>query len=259
MAGSLPDQLTPYWDNTQGVFLGPNQKQAGSVETMSAKVSPSLDMFPGFQATGASGTIPLGIAQKAGTILAASVAAITPLTGNDTYTLDVKKNGVTILSAPIALLSSTAARVAVNGALTVTTCLPGDFFEAVATYTHGTGTAPLNVAFEVAMLEEQGSVTVPIGIATRAGIIKDVRVAAITPLTGNATYTVDVKQNGVTVLTAPMALLSGTAARASVAGALAVANTPVAVGDFFEAVIVSTPGTGTPPLNMLAQIQFILN
>lgn len=103
------------------------------------------------------------------------------------------------------------------------------------------------------------SVTLPLGIATRAGIIKDVRVAAITPLTGNATYTVDIKKNGVTILTAPMALLAATAARVSVVGTLAVTNTPVAVGDFFEAVVVFAIGTGTAPLNVVAQVQLLQN
>lgn len=103
------------------------------------------------------------------------------------------------------------------------------------------------------------SATIPLGITSRAGIVKDVRVAAITPLTTNDTYTVDIRKNGVTILTAPMALLAGTAARASIVGVLAVANTPLAVGDFLEAVIVYTHGTGTAPLNVIAQLQAILN
>lgn len=103
------------------------------------------------------------------------------------------------------------------------------------------------------------SATVPLGIATRAGFLVDTRVAAITPLTGNATYTVDIRKNGTTVLSAAIGLLTTTAARASVVGALAVANTPVAAGDFFEAVITNTPGTGAAPANIVFQMQLIQN
>ncbi len=103
------------------------------------------------------------------------------------------------------------------------------------------------------------SATVVLGIATRAGQVADVRVAAITPLTGNATYTVDIHKNGVSILSAPMALLSTTAARVSVAGVLAASPTTVAVGDFFEAVIVDTPGTGTAPAQIAFQVQLIAN
>lgn len=103
------------------------------------------------------------------------------------------------------------------------------------------------------------STTIPLGIASRTGKLQDARIAAITPLTGNATYTVDIRRNGVTILTAPIALLTTTGARISVAGTLIASPPLVAVGDFFEAVIVNTPGTGTAPANILMQVAMILN
>ncbi len=137
-------QLTPYWDSQNKVLQGPSNTPSGSVE-----------IFTTVQATGASVTVPLGIASRAGLVKDVRVAAITPLTGNDTYTVDIRKNGTTILSAVMSLLSTTAARISVVGAQAVanTPVAIGDFFEAVITYTHGTGTAPANVVAQVQLLQ----------------------------------------------------------------------------------------------------------
>lgn len=135
------DQLTPYWNPVTQGFEGPGNVPGASNEIL------------GFnQATGASATIPLGIAHRAGKIIDARIAAITPLTGNDTYTVDIRKNGVTVLSAVIAAANTDTARQSKTGVLTVTSVAAGDFFEAVATYTHGTGTAPLNVQIQVGLI-----------------------------------------------------------------------------------------------------------
>ncbi len=138
------DQLVGFWDPIAQQFQGPGNVPAGSVE-----------IFAGTQATGASGTVPLGIASRAGIIKDCRVAAITPLGAGDTYTVDIRRNGTTILTAPMALLSSTAARASVVGTLaaSLAAVAVGDFFEAVATYTHATGTAPANVVFQVQLIE----------------------------------------------------------------------------------------------------------
>lgn len=140
----MADQLVPFWDYSNQQCQGPNNVPSGSVE-----------IFAASQATGASGTVPLGIASRVGQVKDVRVAAITPLTGNDTYTVDIKKNGVTVLTAPMALLSGTAARASVVGALAAspTAVAVGDFFEATVTYTHGTGTAPLEVLFQVQLIQ----------------------------------------------------------------------------------------------------------
>lgn len=135
------DQLVPYWDTVNQQFQGPGNVPGGSNE-----------IFGVNQATGASATIPLGIATRAGKILDARIAAITPLTGNDTYTVDIRKNGVTVLSAAIAATNADTARQSKVGVLTVTSVAVGDFFEAVVTYSHGTGTAPLNVQIQLALV-----------------------------------------------------------------------------------------------------------
>lgn len=137
----MTDQLIPYWDATNQQLQGPGNTPSGSVQAL-----------VGTQATAASATVVLGIAPRAGKISDARVAAITPLTGNATYTVDIHQNGVSILSAPMALTSGTAARASVVGALSSTTVAAGDYFEAVIVDTPGTGTAPAQVAFQVALI-----------------------------------------------------------------------------------------------------------
>ncbi|MBF6591128.1 MAG: hypothetical protein IVW57_11465 [Ktedonobacterales bacterium] len=143
----MSDQLVGYWNASNAQFEGPANTPSASVET-----------FVGFQATGASATnFPLGIASRAGLLKDVRVAAITPLTGNDIYTVDIKKNGVSVLvgGTPISLLSSTAARISVVGSLdpTKTAIADGDFLEAAITFTHNTGTGPLNVVFQAQLLQ----------------------------------------------------------------------------------------------------------
>ena len=141
----MADQLTPYWDAVNKQFLGPANVPGASVENL-----------VGIQTTGATATIPLGIATRAGVIKDVRVAAIVPLGAPDTFTVDVKQNGTTILSGgPLALLSSTTARTSVVGTLATVNApvAAGDFFEAVITYTHTSGTAPTGVVAQVQLLQ----------------------------------------------------------------------------------------------------------
>lgn len=139
------DQCTPYWDAGNAQLQGPGNVPHGSVEILAQN-----------QATAASGTIILGIATRPGKVADVRIAAITPLTGNATYTVDVRKNGATILTAPLALSAATAARASVVGTLNTlgkATVASGDFFEAVITDTPGAGTAPANVAIQAQLLQ----------------------------------------------------------------------------------------------------------
>lgn len=138
------DQKTPYWDAVATRL---------AVGSASGPVyDASIELLLGVQAAAASGTVVLGVAPRAGQITDARVAAITPLTGNATYTVDIHKNGVSILSAVLALSTGTAARASVVGALATTSVAAGDFFEAVVTNTPGTGAAPANIVFQVQLL-----------------------------------------------------------------------------------------------------------
>ena len=84
-------------------------------------------------------------ASGAGTVNAFVAGAVVLLTGNDTCTIDLKKNGTTVLSAPIALSSSDTSRVAKTGTVTSAAFVAGDVFEVVITATHNTGTLPKGV------------------------------------------------------------------------------------------------------------------
>jgi hypothetical protein len=78
------------------------------------------------------GTVGALISLKAGTIVACIGAA--------TITVDLKKNGTTMLTAPITLNSSNTARVMAAATISVTAMAAGDFLELVITATAGGGT-----------------------------------------------------------------------------------------------------------------------
>jgi len=64
---------------------------------------------------------------------------ISVCTGNATVTVDVKKNGTTILSSTISLSSSQSNRDEVAGTLSVTSMVAADILEVVVTVDVGTG------------------------------------------------------------------------------------------------------------------------
>lgn len=227
-----------------------------------ARPSLSEEVFSFQQIAAASATQTLGIADAAGVVNQARIAAITPLTTGATYTADIKKNGSSILTAAMALLSSTAARASVIGTLSSPPVIvqPGDFFETVITKATGGGADPANISIQVSiLLELAGAQRIPLGIAPGAGVVYDARISNLTPLTGNDTLTVDFQKNGTSILVGatPISLTATSAARQSISGA--VATTSVAPGDYFEAVVVPTHGTGTMPQGLMYQVALLLN
>lgn len=107
-----------------------------------------------------SGTVatrraPLFIAYQDGTItLARAVITQTAAVGGATLSIDILKNGSTILSAPIAMSSSTALRTAVTGTLSSAAVAAGDVFEVSVTATTGGGTLPVGLITELIFDEE---------------------------------------------------------------------------------------------------------
>lgn len=88
----------------------------------------------------------LFVARRSGTVNEVLAGSIAAAIGDSTVTLDVKKNGTTILSAVITLDNSNTARVAELGAISGGgTFVAGDWFETVITATVGTGTLPTGV------------------------------------------------------------------------------------------------------------------
>lgn len=92
---------------------------------------------------GATGTL---LSVKAGTVVACIGAA--------TITVDVKKNGTTVLSGVITLDSTNTARVAEAGTLSVTTLAAGDLLEVVVVATAGGGTLGTGLFVEVRWAED---------------------------------------------------------------------------------------------------------
>lgn len=89
----------------------------------------------------------LFVAKRAGTITSFLAGSIAAAIGDSTVTIDLKKNGTTILSSTIVLDSSNTARVAEDGTLNgaSTAFVAGDWFEVVITISAGTGTLPTGV------------------------------------------------------------------------------------------------------------------
>lgn len=96
------------------------------------------------------------VAYGAGTVIAFRAGSIAIAVGGATVTLDLKKNGTTVLSAVITLDTGNVARVAEAGTVSVTAYAAGDVFEVVATATAGGGTLPTGL-FAHAVFNENPS------------------------------------------------------------------------------------------------------
>lgn len=80
-----------------------------------------------------------------GALVQFEAGCVVPATGSDTCTVDLKKNGTTVLSAPITIDSSTVARTPSQGTFASTTLADGDWLEVAFDYTSTGGTAPKGV------------------------------------------------------------------------------------------------------------------
>lgn len=73
-------------------------------------------------------------------IVSVRAGSIGVCTGNATMTVDVRKNGATILASPITLNSSNSPRVSVAGTIATAAGAANDLYEVVITVNAGTGT-----------------------------------------------------------------------------------------------------------------------
>lgn len=89
-----------------------------------------------------------------GTLLSFKAGSIAAAVGNATCTVDLKKNGTTVLSSVITLDNANTARVSEAGTLSVTTLAAGDLLEVVVDGTVGTGTLPTGVYCEARWAED---------------------------------------------------------------------------------------------------------
>jgi hypothetical protein len=89
-----------------------------------------------------------------GAILAIHAGSIVAAIGAATVTIDLKKNGATVLTGVVTLNNANTARVAVAGTLATTTLVAGDWLELVITATAGGGTLPTGLFVMVTLNED---------------------------------------------------------------------------------------------------------
>ena len=97
------------------------------------------------------------VANRAGTVNSVKAGSIAAAIGDSTVTIDIKKNGSTILSAVITLDSSNTARITEAGTISrAGTFVAGDWYEVVIIATAGTRTLPTGV-FVLCEVDQDGS------------------------------------------------------------------------------------------------------
>jgi hypothetical protein len=90
----------------------------------------------------------------AGRIRAVRAGSVVAATGNSTATIDVRKNGTTVLSGTIVLDNANTAYVSEAGTLSVTSLAAGDVLTVVITVSAGTGTLPTGLFVTVVVDED---------------------------------------------------------------------------------------------------------
>lgn len=150
---------------TGRIFAGSLTVPAGSVSNAGVAADAEIAaskmthyVYPTYaQANGAATTETrtLHVAVAAGEVLSVWAGSIAKAIGDSTVTVDIKKNGASILSSVITLDSGNTARVKESGSLSGTVTLAaGDWIEAVITATVGTGTLPTGVAVGLKIEED---------------------------------------------------------------------------------------------------------
>ena len=91
-----------------------------------------------------------------GTIIAFEAGSVVVATGNATCTVDLKKNGTSVLSAPITLDSTNTIMVAEAGTVTTTAIADGNVLEVVIDGTAGTGALAKGI-FASIVLDEKAN------------------------------------------------------------------------------------------------------
>lgn len=95
--------------------------------------------------TATAETRTIHVARGSGTLEEFVAGSIAKAVGDSTVTIDLKKNGSSILTAPITLNSSNTNRVAATQTISSAAYVAGDWFEIVITISAGTGTLPTGV------------------------------------------------------------------------------------------------------------------
>lgn len=89
-----------------------------------------------------------------GDVLAFEAGSIVAATGDSTVTLDVLKNGTTILTGVITLDNGNTARITEAGSISVAGLVDGDILEVVIVATVGTGSLPTGLFYNLRLNED---------------------------------------------------------------------------------------------------------
>jgi hypothetical protein len=89
-----------------------------------------------------------------GTIIGVAAGSIAACVGDSTVTIDVKKNGTTVLASTIVLDSANSAYTAETGSLSVTSLAAGDVLTVVVTVSAGTGTLATGLYVSLSVAED---------------------------------------------------------------------------------------------------------
>jgi hypothetical protein len=96
------------------------------------------------------------VARSAGTVAAIEAGIVTAAVGAATVTVDLRKNGTTILTSVITISVAQAAYARVAGAIASAAYIAGDVFELVVTATAGGGTLPQGLFVDTVLREGSG-------------------------------------------------------------------------------------------------------
>lgn len=102
----------------------------------------------------AAATQVLHVAYGDGEVLAVRAGSVVAATGDSTVTVDVKKNGTTILSGTILLDNANVAYTPESGTASVSTYSADDVLTAVVTVSAGSGTLPTGLFVQVVLRED---------------------------------------------------------------------------------------------------------
>jgi hypothetical protein len=131
-----------------------NEKVAAGAGIDASKLDhQNIVVFAQANTTAAAETRAVYVAHAAGTIEEFEAGSIAACTGNATITVDLKKNGTTVLSAVITLDSGNTAYVVEAGTVSSAAYVAGDVLTVVVAVNAGTGALGTGV-FARAMLRE---------------------------------------------------------------------------------------------------------
>jgi hypothetical protein len=100
-----------------------------------------------------SETDPIHVCKSAGTIAQVRAGSVTAAAGDSTVTVDIRKNGTTVLAGVITLDSANTAYVSEAGSLSAAGVAANDVLTAVIAAAAGTGTLPTGVFAQVVVQE----------------------------------------------------------------------------------------------------------